>query len=287
MRSGKYHRDLALSRIIKSKKAKTSFPLLGLLLLAGQAQAVNEFELKQEEFGEWTAYFNASYTRNVYSESAFDAYRAYSLDARVDYNSDWGSVLLTFGGEKETLHGKESSFFDPLLEYRTPLYSLTETLSLKGSIGVYLPAAHYTKLDRLEYAPRVAAYLFYRPEGNFSFYLSPRYRYNAYKYKTAGERVLIEHQVDLVADAYWQFASNWYLDISGRYRMSKNYRGRRMDDQFTFAQELGWMPAESWTLAIGHNNSGRFYHPELGSSEGFELYDKRSSTFYFSVTKYL
>ncbi len=62
-------------------------------------------------------------------------------------------MLLTFGGEKETLHGRESSFFDPLLEYRTPLYSLTDTLSLKGSVGVYLPAAHYTKLDRLEYAP--------------------------------------------------------------------------------------------------------------------------------------
>jgi len=86
--------------------------------------------------------------------------------------------------------------------------------------------------------------------------------------------VLVEQQLDGLLDAYWQITA-------------KNYYGRRLDDQFTFAQELGWSFTTDWVLAVGHNNSGRFYNPEVGTSQGFEIYDKKSSTFYLSITKYL
>lgn len=99
--------------------------------------------------------------------------------------------------------------------------------------------------------------------------------------------MLVEQQLDGLLDAYWQITANWYLDMNGRYRISKNYYGRRLDDQFTFAQELGWSFTTDWVLAVGHNNSGRFYNPEVGTSQGFEIYDKKSSTFYLSITKYL
>ncbi|MBW3532836.1 hypothetical protein [Shewanella sp. NKUCC06_TVS] len=262
--------------------------MLASFSFVGQALAVNEFELATDaQAAKWSGYVNVGFTRNIYDSESYYAYQAYNIDSRIDYKANWGNVLFTLGGEKQTLHGKESSFYDPLLEYRTPLYALTDTVSLKGSLGVYLPAERESKLDKLQYAPRIAAYLFWSPLDNLSFYFSPRYRYNAYQYKTAGERVLVEQQLDGLLDAYWQITANWYLDISGRYRISKNYYGRRLDDQFTFAQELGWSFKPDWVLAVGHNNSGRFYNPEVGTSQGFEIYDKKSSTFYLSITKYL
>lgn len=262
--------------------------MLASFSFVGQALAVNEFELATDaQAAKWSGYVNVGFTRNIYDSESYYAYQAYNIDSRIDYKANWGNVLFTLGGEKQTLHGKESSFYDPLLEYRTPLYALTDTVSLKGSLGVYLPAERESKLDRLQYAPRIAAYLFWSPLDNLSFYFSPRYRYNAYQYKTAGERVLVEQQLDGLLDAYWQITANWYLDVSGRYRVSKNYYGRRLDDQFTFAQELGWSFKSDWVLAVGHNNSGRFYNPEVGTSQGFEIYDKKSSTFYLSITKYL
>ncbi len=252
------------------------------------AYAVIEYDVKPDkEVKKWSGYVSAGYTRNVYGAESYHAYEAYNLDGRVSYRTDWGNLMLTVGGEKETLHGKESSFYDPFVEYRTHAYRLSDTVTVKGSAGVYLPASRYSKRDNLQYAPRVAAYIFWSPLDKLRFYLSPRYRYNAYQYQTAGERVLIEHKFDTLVDAFWMFNSNLYLEVNGRYRMSKNYYGKRMDDSFTFAQELGWQFNEDWVLALGHNNSGGFYHPEIGPSEGFDIYNKKSSTFYLSVTKYL
>jgi len=230
--------------------------MLASFSFVGQVLAVNEFELATDaQAAKWSGYVNVGFTRNIYDSDSYYAYQAYNIDSRIDYKANWGNVLFTLGGEKQTLHG--------------------------------MPAERESKLDRLQYAPRIAAYLFWSPLDNLSFYFSPRYRYNAYQYKTAGERVLVEQQLDGLLDAYWQITANWYLDVSGRYRVSKNYYGRRLDDQFTFAQELGWSFKPDWVLAVGHNNSGRFYNPEVGTSQGFEIYDKKSSTFYLSVTKYL
>lgn len=252
------------------------------------AYAVIEYDVKPEkEIKRWSGYVNAAYTRNVYSAESYHAYEAYNIGGRVSYRTDWGNLMVTVGGEQETLHGKESSFYDPFLEYRTPTYHLSDTVTVKGSAGVYLPASRYSKRDNLQYAPRVGAYVFWSPLEKLRFFVSPRYRYNAYQYKTGGRRVLIEHQFDTLVDAFWMFNSNLYLEVSGRYRMSKNYYGRRMDDSFTFAQELGWQFNEDWVLALGHNNSGGFYHPEIGPSKGFDIYNKKSSTFYLSLTKYL
>ncbi|WP_299794543.1 hypothetical protein [uncultured Shewanella sp.] len=278
------------SQHIKSKlNSLYCVAIAGLALLGSSpANAVNEYEITRNEVEtNWSGYINVGFTRNSYDSDTFSAYQAYNFSSRVSYKSDWGSLLLTVGGEKQTLHGKESSFYDPLLEYRTPFHVFSDTLFLRGSVGVYLPGNHYTKLDRLQYAPRVAGYLYWTPTDSMSFYLSPRYRYNAYQYKTAGQRVLIEHQFDTLLDAQWQITDSLYFDVSGRYRISKNYYGRRMDDQFTFAQELGWEFTPDWVVAVGHNNSGKFYDPEIGPSQGFEVYDKKSSTFYLSLTTYL
>lgn len=266
--------------------------LLVSLLCAYSAAsfAVVDFDVSEEALKDptkWSGYVSTSYTRNVYDAESYHAYESYSFSGRVSYKESWGSLLLTVGGEQETLHGKESSYYNPFFEYRTPSYKWSGSISFKGSAGIYLPGSRISKKDNFEYASRLAGYIFWSPLDNLSFYVSPRFKYNNYQYKTAGGRVLIEKQLDVLMDAYWSITPTVYLELNGRIRHSKNYYGKTMDNQFTFLQELGWEFQPDWVAAIGHNNSGRFYDPEIGAAEGFNVYDKRSSTFYLSLTKYL
>ncbi|USD38713.1 hypothetical protein [Ferrimonas sp. SCSIO 43195] len=260
---------------------------LSALCLSGGSQAAIEYDISQDQQSSWSGYVSAGYARNSYSSESINSFEAFNFDARVSYKTDFGQWLLTVGGEQETLHGQEPSFYDPFFEFRTPLHQINDTWSVKGSVGVYLPGSRLSDKQRLEYAPRLASYLFWTPDEAWNFYLSPRYQYNSYKYKTAGEEVLTEHQFDLVADGLWQFSKHWYIEVNGRYRWAQNYYGKGLDDSFIFAQELGWEFMPSTVVAIGHNNSGRFYNPERASYQGFEFYNKKSSTFYMSVTKYL
>ncbi|TKB49321.1 hypothetical protein FCL40_08275 [Ferrimonas sediminicola] len=261
--------------------------LAGVMLLwTTAASAAIDYDLPQDEPSRWSGYVGGGYSRNSYSSDSHHAYEAFYLNARLGYRTDFGQFRLTVGGEQETLHGQESTFYDPIVEYRTRKYRVNDQWSTKGSIGVVLPGNHYTKLDNLEYSFRVAGYLYWNPGDEWFFYVSPRYKYNDYKYKTSGRRVLTEHQYDVVVDALWQFTPDWYLDVTGQYIWSENYYGRQLGDRFYFAQELGWQAKPNLILAIGHNNSGRFYNPEIGQSKGFEFYDKRSSTFFLSVTQY-
>ena len=275
-----------------NKKTTGIMYAVGSLVFMGSflmpAYAVMEHDVKSEtEANRWSGYVSGGYTRNVYDIDSYYAYEAYNMDGRVSYRTDFGNLILTVGGELETQHGKESSFYDPLVEYSTHAYQLSDTVKINGSVGVYLPASRNSKLENLQYAPRVAAYIYWSPLEKLRFYLSPRYRYNVYQYQTAGQQVLIEHIFDTLVDGLWMFNSNLYLEVNGRYRMSQNHYGKHMDDSFTFAQELGWQFNEDWVFALGHNNSGGFYHPEIGPSEGFDIYNKKSSTFYLSLTRYL
>ncbi len=270
---------------------KLAKPFIAILLsiYATTAFAVVDFDVSEEAIKDpkkWSGYLSASYTRNVYDAESYHAYESYSFSGRVSYKESWGSLLLTVGGEQETLHGKESSYYNPFFEYRTPFYKLSSSISIKGSAGIYLPGSRIAKKDNFEYASRLTGYIFWSPLDNLSFYVSPRYKYNSYQYKTAGGRVLIEKQFDVLMDAYWQITPSVYLELNGKIAHAKNYYGKTMDNKFTFLQELGWEFEPDWVAAIGHNNSGRFYDPEIGSAQGFEVYDKRSSTFYLSLTKY-
>lgn len=272
---------------------KGSIKPLMLLFLSAYSTlsfAVVDFDVSEEALKDpkkWSGYVSTSYTRNVYDAESYHSYESYSFSGRVSYKESWGSLLLTVGGEQETLHGKESSYYNPFFEYRTPSYKWTDSISFKGSAGIYLPGSRTSKKDNFEYASRLAGYIFWSPLDELSFYVSPRLKFNSYQYKTAGGRVLIEKQFDVLMDAYWAITPEIYLELNGRIRHSKNYYGRTMDNTFTFLQELGWEFQPDWVAAIGHNNSGRFYDPEIGAAQGFEVYDKRSSTFYLSLTKYL
>ncbi|SHH34572.1 hypothetical protein [Ferrimonas marina] len=260
--------------------------LLGLVA-SPQLRAESELELEQELSRQASPLSGAatlSYFRNSYDASAYAAYQAVTVDGSLRYRQDWGQLRLTFGGEQELLHGEQSSWFDPLLEYRTPTWALSDSLSWQGGVGVYLPASRTSRKDRLEYAPQARAYLFWRPEGDWQFYLSPRYRYNQYRYQTAGEQVLTEHQASVAVDALWHFRPDWYLDVNGSLGWARNFYGRSLDTRFTASEELGWEVTPHWSLALGHSNAGRFYDPEYGPGQGFELYDRRSSTFYLATT---
>jgi hypothetical protein len=235
----------------------------------------------------WSGYISATATSNIFEQSAPSSYQSISGNGRIAYRDDWGSLRVSVGGEVET-HHDQSYYYDTLLEYRTPSKELANDWTLLGSAGVFLPTSHTSQENKLQAAPRVAGYLFYRPSKDWNFYLSPRFKYNAYKYETGrqGEH-FVEHQIDILADATWQFIDNWYVDVSGSYRMAKSFNTNRYDNLFTASEEIGWEFSPSWIVAVGHNNSGGFYDPERGQSHNFELYDKRSSVFYLSMTKYL
>ncbi|MEZ9595184.1 hypothetical protein AB4298_11115 [Shewanella sp. 10N.261.52.F9] len=235
----------------------------------------------------WSGYLSATAASNTFAQSEPSSYQALSGNGRIAYRDDWGSLRLSSGGEVE-LHHNQSYFYDTFLEYRTPSKKLIDAWSYIGSAGVFLPTSHTSQENKLRAAPRIAGYLFYRPSKNWNFYLSPRFKYNAYKYETGrqGEH-FVEHQIDLLADATWQFIDGWYLDVNGSYGMAKKFNTSRYDNRFTMSEEIGWEFAQNWVAAIGHNNTGSFYDPERGPSKGFEVYDKRSSVFYLSITKYL
>jgi len=283
--------ELTSVSLLKSKWNLKKWCSLGtavfIMSVSSTAHATDDHDSSNTPSSKWSGYFGIGYTQNSYKSSAYNAYKAYDFKARIKYADDWGDIRLTGGGQKEAVHGRESSYFDPFLEYRLPLYDLSETVSIRGTAGVYLPASETSQKDHLQYAPRLAAYIYWQPQDQLIFYVAPRYRYNAYNNKTAGGKVLTEHQLELLTDAYWQINAAWYVEISGSYTKYRNYNGRRLDNTFTFAQELGWEFQPSWELAIGHNNSGKFYDPEVGPSQGFKAFNKKSSTFYLSLTKYL
>ncbi|GLS82695.1 hypothetical protein [Paraferrimonas haliotis] len=262
------------------------------LALSAPAFAVNEnvadaIDQADTTPSPWSGYLGLQAASNAYKRSEPSSYQAVALNGRIGYSDDWGSVRLSLGGEVET-HHNQSYYYDALLEYRTPYYKISDDWSYVVSGGVFLPTSHTSRKNKLYAAPRLAGYLFYRPSNSLSFYFSPRYRYNFYKYETGryGER-FTQHQVDLLGDGTWQFAKNWYLDINGSYRMAKEYNTGRTKKVFTVGEEIGWSFAPSWTVAVGHNNSGQLYNPEVGPSKGFEFFDERSSVFYVSLTKYL
>lgn len=258
----------------------------GLLLWHVIAIAAIDYDLPQNEPSRWSGYIGAGYSRNVYSADSYHAYEAFDFNARLGYKTDFGQFRVTVGGERENLHAQDSTFYDPIIEYRTPKYHFNQQWSAKGSVAFILPGNHYTKLDNLDYSFRVGSYVYWNPSEQWFFYIAPRYKYNNYKYETSGGRVLTEHQYDLIVDALWELNREWYLDITGQYIWSENYYGKQLDDRFFFAQELGWQIKPNLVLAIGHNNTGRFYNPERGPSKDFELYDKHSSIFFLSVTQY-
>ncbi|MDB2387199.1 hypothetical protein N9W21_07640 [Shewanella sp.] len=235
----------------------------------------------------WSGYVSATATSNVFRQSEPSSYQSISGNGRIGYRDTWGSIRLSVGGELET-HHNTSYYYDSLLEYRTPVNNINENWSMLASAGLYLPTSHNSQKNKLNAAPRLAGYVFYRPSPQWSVYLSPRVRYNAYQHKIGrqGEH-FVEHRVDMLADITWHFSDHWYLDVSGSYAMAKKFNSSRYDNLFTATQEIGWEFAPQWIAAIGHNNSGTFYDPERGSSHGFEIYDKRSSVFYLSITKYL
>lgn len=257
-----------------------------ILLCSCSASAAIDYDLPQDEPSRWSGYIGGGYTRNVYSSDSYNAYESFYMNARLGYRTDYGQYRLTVGGEQETLHGQESTFYDPMFEFRTNKYLINDDWSLTASVAAILPGNHYSKLDHFEYAFRIGGYLYWNPSKDWYLYVSPRYRYNDYKYKTSGQRVLTEHRYDVVADALWQFHPDWYLEMTYQHIWSENYYGRQLDDRFFFAQELGWEVSKNLIVAIAHNNSGRFYNPEKGPSQDFEIFDKRSSTFTFSITQY-
>lgn len=257
-----------------------------ILLCSCSASAAIDYDLPQDEPSRWSGYIGGGYTRNVYSSDSYNAYESFYMNARLGYRTDYGQYRLTVGGEQETFHGQESTFYDPMFEFRTNKYLINDDWSLTASVAAILPGNHYSKLDHFEYAFRIGGYLYWNPSKDWYLYVSPRYRYNDYKYKTSGQRVLTEHRYDVVADALWQFHPDWYLEMTYQHIWSENYYGRQLDDRFFFAQELGWEVSKNLIVAIAHNNSGRFYNPEKGPSQDFEIFDKRSSTFTFSITQY-
>ena len=269
------------------RSATTGRLLAGAMMLwTAAASAAIDYDLPQDEPSRWSGYVGGGYTRNVYSSDSYHAYESFYMNARLGYKTDYGQYRLTVGGEQETLHGQESTFYDPMIEFRTNKYKFDEQWSLRGSLAAILPGNHYSKLDHFEYAFRLGGYLYWNPSDDWYLYVSPRYRYNDYKYKTSGRRVLTEHQYDIVADALWQFYPDWYLELTYQHIWSENYYGKQLDDKFFFAQELGWEIKKNLILAVAHNNSGRFYNPERGPSQEFEIFDKRSSTFTLSITQY-
>ncbi len=235
----------------------------------------------------WSGYISASAASNTFEQSAPSSYQALSASGRIAYRDTWGSIRLSSGGEVET-HHNQSYFYDTFLEYRTPSKGLGDNWSYVGSAGVYLPTGHTSQENKLRVAPRLAGYLFYRPNQDWNFYLSPRLKYNAYEHEIGrhGEH-FIEHSISLLADATWQFIDNWYLDVNASYTMNKPFNTSRYDNRFTISEEIGWSFAPTWVAAIGHNNSGYFFDPDRGPSHSFTLYDERSSVFYLSITKYL
>lgn len=235
----------------------------------------------------WSGYLGLGYSQNSYDSDSYDSSKSYNFTARIKYADSWGDIRLTGGGDKQLQHGKESSLYDPFLEYRLPIYELSETVSIRGTAGVYIPLSETSKKNHLEYAPRIAAYLYWEPIDPLSFYIAPRYRYNAYRYETSGQVVLPEHQVEILADAYWQITPAWYFEFSGSYKRARNYNGRKMDGKYNSTQEFGWEFLDSWELAMGHTNSGNIFNYDVGPSHSYELYDKKDSQFYLSVTKYL
>lgn len=281
---------LSGKRRLSYQKALLCTTVMGLsCTLSSSALADNEnvSAANSSTTSNWSGYVSATATTNVYGQSKPSSYQSISGNGRIGYRDSWGSIRLSVGGEVET-HHNQSYYYDTFLEYRTPTNSFNSNWGLIGSAGVFLPTSHTSQENKLQAAPRVAGYLFYRPNKVWNFYISPRFRYNAYKYEIGrqGEH-FVEHQIDILADVTWQFTDNWYLDVSGSYGMAKKFNSNRYDNLFTASQEIGWEFSPTWIAAAGHNNSGGFYDPERGSSHGFEIYDKRSSVFYLSITKYL
>ncbi|MBR9728384.1 hypothetical protein ACFOD0_11375 [Shewanella intestini] len=283
----------ALLKNKHSSRYKTtllSSAILGAsLVVATVAHADNETisAANSAKTSHWSGYVSATALTNMFKQSEPSSYQSVSANGRIGYRDTWGSVRLSVGGEVET-HHDQSYYYDSFLEYRSPAKKLSQDWTFIGSAGVYLPSSHTSRKNKLYAAPRIAGYFFYHPTDEWSFYLSPRAKYNAYKYEMGrqGEH-FVEHQIDILGDATWSFAENWYLDVNGSFGMSSKFNTARYDRKFTASEELGWVFSQGWVAAFGHNNSGGFYDPEQGPSHGFELYNKRSSVFYLSVTKYL
>lgn len=287
----------ANSRLLRGKScargktwhAKLSLGFLLVLLISNNSLADNENVAAaiDAKTSHWSGYISGSATSNTFEQSAPSSYQALSLSGRIAYSDTWGSLRLSGGGEMET-HHNQSYYYDSFLEYRSPSKEFGEDWNYLISAGVYLPTDHVSRENKLEAAPRVAGYLFYRPSENLNIYLSPRVQYNAYKYEIGRNgQHFIEHSISLLTDVTWQFIENWYLDVNASYAMNKPFNTDRYDNRFTISEEIGWTFAPTWVAAIGHNNNGYFFDPDRGPSHSFQLYDERNSTFYFSITKYL
>lgn len=283
--------ELTSAPLLKSKwNVKTLFYLgTAFFVMATLSPAYAEDENADLDLPQsnWSGYLGLGYSQNAYDASSYDASQSYNFIARIKYSDTWGDIRLTGGGDKQLLHGEEDTFYDPFLEYRLPRYDLSETVSIRGTGGVYLPLSDVSKNNHLQYASRIAGYLYWKPIEPLSFYIAPRYRYNAYRYKTGGEAVLIEHQYEVLVDAAWLINPNWYFELSGSYKRARNYNDRKMNGQFNSTQELGWEFLPDWEVAMGHTNSGSIFNYDVGPSQSFELYDKKDSQFYLSVTKYM
>lgn len=235
----------------------------------------------------WSGSLSLAHSRNIFDSNDYRSYRANSISGQAAVSGAFGKLKITLGGEQDLLHERESTYYDPYFEYSINKIKLSDSWSFKVASGVYLPLSKASKKDNFQYAFRLAPYFYWDINPDLSFLVSPRYQYFSYKYKTAGGRVLKKEQLDLVSDLTWGFYSCFYFNINGRYRWSKNYYGRKLDDTFYFSQAVGWEFMPDWEVSLTHNNSGRFYNPEYGPREGLELYDSNTSTFDLSLTYYL
>ncbi|MFV3408457.1 hypothetical protein ACNH6C_07605 [Bdellovibrio bacteriovorus] len=274
-------------------------PILGFLISALMAapalannasvtSATSVMQAPKKDGRRWSGFINSSYSTNMIDYE--DGTRGESMDYMARFNLKLNNTFTARvqGGYAQDLKDSQNDSFSntTFSVNRTP-FEVGKRLSMNYRVGMVAPTSKDAqKRQNMITALTAGTTFIVNPDyliSGLDITATLGFNRNFHQYETALDgSVNTEYSSNQGLSFAYSFANGISLSADFVHMNTWSYQ-RVMRDSFDFSQEIGYEINPTFSIAMGHTNSGSTLKPN-GTDSNIDLMDEDTSIVYGSVT---